>query len=175
DRRDELPSHGWATSAVQLGAAALLGGGFYYGFAKQTKVAQEDAPAQKHAGEFLEKMESRKFTWMERRLGLHRPLNPNSAAWRALFGGTAAAVSGCAVLLVAGSAALGIRNVHEFRQRMEDVFPRMRRRVLTTLNIKPKTSPEDFPDQEKELNELAALFAEGSDTTSTTTQATKNE
>lgn len=53
----------------------------------------------------------RKATLLERQLGLHKPVSPSAAAWKALAGGTVMSVSGCLVLVVGMGAVLGVRNV----------------------------------------------------------------
>ncbi|GAB9464725.1 hypothetical protein Gpo141_00002151 [Globisporangium polare] len=134
----------FASTAVHLGAAALLGGGFYYGIAKQRRIEQEEeakTKPKKKAKALSQAAKDkvpviRKVTFLERTLGLHRPVTPNAAAMKALVGGTIVSVSGCAVLLFGLGAVLGVRNMTEFRARMEDVFPRMRNNVARAFNIK---------------------------------------
>ncbi|TYZ63649.1 hypothetical protein PybrP1_006782 [[Pythium] brassicae (nom. inval.)] len=160
----------YAPTAVQLGAVALLGGGFYYGVARQHRVEQEEAakrppPSAKASARASAKAAQTpvitRATLLERQLGLHRPVPPKSAALKALVGGTVVSVSGCAVLLLAIGTALGVRNVTEFRERMEDVFPRMRRGLGRAFNVAPKTrTPQELAQDDAELRELAAIFDE---------------
>uniref|UniRef100_K3X5R8 Uncharacterized protein n=1 Tax=Globisporangium ultimum (strain ATCC 200006 / CBS 805.95 / DAOM BR144) TaxID=431595 RepID=K3X5R8_GLOUD len=163
----------FATTVVQLGAAALLGGGFYYGIAKQRRVEVEEK--EKASLSSKNKKQStqssnvaakdkvpviREVTLLERQLGLHKPVTPSAAAWKALAGGTIVSVSGCLVLLFGMGAVLGVRNMTEFRERMEDVFPRMRKGVARALHIQPKEYKQDSASELAELRELAALFDE---------------
>ncbi|KAF1313768.1 hypothetical protein FI667_g14185, partial [Globisporangium splendens] len=198
----------FATSAVQLGAVALLGGGalalaldialiaarsslvtlirrygvcgwhggccvtlesstcvclclrgaldctgFYYGVVKQRRIEVEEKallsskskkqtttqPSNVAAKDKVPVI--REATLLERQLGLHKPVTPSAAAWKALAGGT-------------------IVSVTEFRERMEDVFPRMRKGVTRALHIEPKEHKQDSVSELTELRELAALFDE---------------
>lgn len=93
--------------------------GFYYGIAKQRRVEQEEEAKVKKTkkGKALSLAAKDKVpviervTFLERTLGLHRPVTPNAAAMKALVGGTLVSVSGCAVLLFGLGAVLGVRNV----------------------------------------------------------------
>lgn len=97
--------------------------GFYYGIAKQRRIEQEEeakTKPKKKAKALSQAAKDkvpviRKVTFLERTLGLHRPVTPNAAAMKALVGGTIVSVSGCAVLLFGLGAVLGVRNVSRHR------------------------------------------------------------
>ncbi|KAJ0401870.1 hypothetical protein P43SY_007804 [Pythium insidiosum] len=118
---------------VQVGAAVLLTGGFYYGVVQQKRVLDGEAVMpvvyQTKQGK-REVMRVRATTFLERRLGLDRPLPPGSAAARALLGGAIVAVTGSAVAVLGLGAALGVSNVAEFRARMEQLLPQICKTVL---------------------------------------------
>ncbi|KAJ0406779.1 hypothetical protein ATCC90586_009428 [Pythium insidiosum] len=145
---------------VQVGAAVLLTGGFYYGVVQQKRVLDGEAVMpvvyQTKQGK-REVMRVRATTFLERRLGLDRPLPPGSAAARALLGGAIVAVTGSAVAVLGLGAALGVSNVAEFRARMEQLLPQI---CKTVLRVEPKPSKSEFKSEEEELNYLAALDLE---------------
>ncbi|GLE05032.1 hypothetical protein PINS_up014016 [Pythium insidiosum] len=146
---------------VQVGAAMLLAGGFYYGFVQQKRVLEGEVVRpvvfQTKSGK-REVMRVRTTTLLERRLGLDRPLPPGSAAARALLGGAIVAVTGSAVAVLGLSAALGVTSVAEFRARMEQVIPQICKSVL---RVEPKPAKSEFKNEEEELNYLAAVFEDG--------------
>ncbi|OQS07371.1 hypothetical protein THRCLA_00627 [Thraustotheca clavata] len=139
---DDTTSIKYIAGAV---CAGVFGGGFFLGIRRQKADAIEQAALEtkdmKDQPSSSSQIKPKTFSWWERALGLHKPLTPGGAAFKALLGGSILAVTGSAVFFTTLFNVADEKTIDSFNSTMNRVFPSFRHGVIRVFGITPKPGP----------------------------------